>query len=300
MEKLAVIGAGKWGQALASAFSQKCQVSITSRTPRDLPNFVSIEEALAHEYLVISVPAQQVASWLETHFVFKSQKVLVVSKGIDAKDGRFLQEIYEAYLPKENLCFLSGPSFAAEVMQKLPTALVVNAYNLEVAEKFATFFPNYIKAYTSSDVIGAEVAGAYKNVIAIAAGVCKGLELGHNAQAALTSRGLVEMHRFGDYYGAKEETFYGLSGAGDLFLTAGSSMSRNFRVGLGLAEGKNLDTIIEELGEVAEGVGTTKALKKIADEKQLYLPIANEVYLMLEAGKTPTESLQDLLRSEKE
>ena len=291
---IAVIGAGKWGQALALAFSQKCNVVLTSRTPKDLPNFVSLEEALDHEYLVISVPVQEIAQWLNDHFVFKNQKILVVSKGIDAKDGRFLQEIYEAYVPSTNLCFLSGPSFAAEVMQKLPTALVVNSTNERLAQEFANFFPDYIKAYTSTDVIGAEVAGAYKNVIAIAAGVCKGLNLGANAAAALTSRGLVEMERFGSFFGARVETFSGLSGAGDLFLTASSELSRNFRVGLGIAAGKSLETIIKELGEVAEGVGTTNAVEKIAKEKDLYLPIAHEVYNMLH-GKHPKESLQDLL-----
>lgn len=292
--KIAVIGAGKWGQALASAFAQNNEVVLTSRRPKDLPNFVTLEEALDYNYLVISVPAQEIASWLKEHFIYKGQHILVVSKGIDAKDGRFLQEIYEAHVPREKLCFLSGPSFAAEVMKKLPTALVVNSANEELARTFASFFPNYIKAYTSTDVIGAEVAGAYKNIIAIAAGVCKGLQLGANAQAALTSRGLVEMHRFGTFFGASDETFYGLSGAGDLFLTASSELSRNFRVGLGLAAGKNLDTIISELGEVAEGVGTTKAVENIAKDKNLYLPIANEVYNMLH-GKHPKESLGDLL-----
>ncbi len=291
---IAVIGAGKWGQALALAFSQKNSVVLTSRTPKDLPNFVSLDEALACEYLVISVPAQQIALWLKEHFVFKGQKILVVSKGIDAKDGRFLQEIYAEHVPDENLCFLSGPSFAAEVMQKLPTALVVNSTNEALAKEYASFFPNYIKAYTSTDVIGAEVAGAYKNVIAIAAGVCKGLNLGANAAAALTSRGLVEMERFGTFFGAKMETFSGLSGAGDLFLTASSELSRNFRVGLGIAAGKDLQTIIDELGEVAEGVGTTEAVEKIAKEKDLYQPIAHEVYNMLH-GKHPKESLHDLL-----
>ncbi len=197
--KIAVIGAGKWGQALALAFSQKNSVVLTSRTPKDLPNFVTLDVALDCEYLIISVPAQEIALWLKDNFKFNNQKILVVSKGIDAKDGRFLQEIYEDYVPANNLCFLSGPSFASEVMKQLPTALVVNSSNEALAEKFATFFPDYIKAYTSTDVIGAEVAGAYKNVIAIAAGVCKGLNLGANASAALTSRGLVEMERFGSF-----------------------------------------------------------------------------------------------------
>ena len=292
--QLSVIGAGKWGQALGLAFSEKSSVSFASRTPKDLPNFTTIEDALTSSHLVMAIPAQQIAQWLKENFTFTGQKILVVAKGIDAKDGRFLQAIYEEFVPPENLCFLSGPSFAAEVSKKLPTALVVNSINSDLAKEFANLFPNYIKAYTSSDVVGAEIAGAYKNVIAIAAGVCQGLHLGHNAAAALTARGLVEMHRFGAVFGADDETFYGLSGAGDLFLTAGSEMSRNFRVGLGLAKGKNLDEIIQELGEVAEGVGTTRALEKIANEKKLYLPIAHEVYNLLE-GKDPKQSLQDLL-----
>lgn len=294
--KIGVIGAGKWGSALAFALSKNNDVVISSRTPRDLENFVSMEEILECEYLVITVPAQQIASWLKENFVFKGQKVLVASKGIEASTGMFLNEIYAKYIPDENISFLSGPSFASEVIQSLPTALVVNAQNEALSAKFASFFPAFIKAYTSTDVMGAEVAGAYKNVIAIAAGICEGLGLGKNAAASLISRGLVEMHRFGDEYGAKEESFIGLSGAGDLFLTASSSMSRNFRVGLGLAAGKSQEDILLSLGEVAEGIGTTYALQEISKQKNLYLPIAKEVYEMLE-GKNPQESLRDLLSS---
>jgi len=292
--KIGVIGAGKWGSALAFALSEKNDILITSRTPRNLPNFVSLEEILELEYLVIAIPAQQISSWLKENFVFKNQKILVAAKGIEAKSGKFLNEIYSEYVPDENISFLSGPSFAAEVIQSLPTALVVNAVNEEVSEKFASFFPSFIKTYTSTDIAGAEVAGAYKNVIAIAAGICEGLSLGKNAAAALISRGLVEMQRFGKVYGAKEESFVGLSGAGDLFLTASSTMSRNFRVGLGLAESKTQEEILEALGEVAEGIGTTYALHEIAAKKDLYLPIAHEVYELLE-GKDPHISLRDLL-----
>ena len=294
MKKIAVIGAGKWGSALAYAFSQKNEVLITSRTPRELDNFVSLQEALACEYIIITVPAQQISLWLQKNFKFTGQKILVASKGIEAKTGRFLNEIYSEYIPKENIAFLSGPSFAAEVIQSLPTALVVNSVNLELANEFASMFPEFIKGYASDDVIGAEVAGAYKNVIAIAAGICEGLELGKNAAAALTSRGLVEMERFGKSYGAKTESFFGLSGAGDLFLTASSTMSRNFRVGLGIAAGKSQEDILQELGEVAEGIGTAYALYEIAQKNDLYLPIAKEVYEMLE-GKNPRASLKDLL-----
>ncbi|CAI6150966.1 MAG: Glycerol-3-phosphate dehydrogenase [NAD(P)+] [uncultured Sulfurimonas sp.] len=294
--RIGVIGAGKWGSALAFAFSEKNEVVITSRTPRDLKNFVSLEEVLECEYLVITVPAQEVGAWLRENFIFKGQKVLVAAKGIEASSGKFLNEIYAEFIPDENIAFLSGPSFAVEVMASLPTALVVNAKNEELSSVFSTLFPSFIKAYTSTDVMGAEVSGAYKNVIAIAAGICEGLHLGNNAAAALISRGLVEMQRFGLAFGAKADTFIGLGGAGDLFLTASSPMSRNFRVGLGIAKGKSQAEILEELGEVAEGIGTTYALSVLAKKGDLYLPIAKEVYEMLE-GKNPKESLKDLLSS---
>ena len=294
--KIGIVGAGKWGLALAFALSEKNDVVITSRTSRDLDNFVSLEEALKCEYLVVSIPAQQVASWLEENFKFNGQKVLVVAKGIEATTGRFLNDIYAPHVKSSNIAFLSGPSFAVEVQKSLPTALVINSENEKLSEELSELFPSFIKTYTSTDVIGAEVSGAYKNVIAIAAGICEGLGLGKNAAAALISRGLVEMQRFGVAYGAKEETFTGLGGAGDLFLTASSNMSRNFRVGLGIAKSKSQEEILEELGEVAEGIGTTYALHKISKQKDLYLPIAKEVYEMLE-GKSPKESLRDLLSS---
>ncbi len=296
MTKIGVIGAGKWGSALAFALSEKCEVYITSRTPRDIKNFISLEEILKLEYLVIAIPAQQISSWLEENFKYNNQKILVASKGIEATTGRFLNEIYAKYVPNENIAFLSGPSFAAEVIKSLPTALVINSKNEKLSAAFASFFPSFIKTYTSTDVVGAEIAGAYKNVIAIAAGICEGLNLGKNASASLISRGLVEMHRFAKEYGAKDDTFIGLSGSGDLFLTASSVMSRNFRVGLGIAKGKSKEDIVEELGEVAEGIGTTYALYEIAKKKDLYLPIAKEVYNMLE-GTDPHVSLSNFLAS---
>jgi glycerol-3-phosphate dehydrogenase (NAD(P)+) len=291
---IGVIGAGKWGSALAFAFSEKNDVLITSRTPRDVKRFVSLEKALECEYIIIAIPAQQISAWLDEYFVFRGQKILVVSKGIEATTGRFLNEIYSKYVPDENIAFLSGPSFAVEVMKSLPTALVVNSTNENLSLEFASLFPSFIKSYTSTDVVGAEIAGAYKNVIAIAAGICEGLGLGNNAAAALISRGLVEMQRFGLSYGAREDTFTGLGGAGDLFLTASSNMSRNFRVGLGLAKGQTQERILNDLGEVAEGIGTAYALHEISLRKDLYLPIAKEVYETLE-GKDPKESLRTLL-----
>ena len=294
--KIAIIGAGKWGQALYHAYSQDNEVVISSRNSKDIENFVSIEEALKYEYLIIAIPAQFVRGWMEKNWVDYGQYILVAAKGIETSTGAFLNEVYGAFVDASRLAFISGPSFATEVQQSLPTALKISSTNTQLAQTYADALPSFIKGYVSDDVVGAEVSGAYKNVIAIAGGVCEGLGLGNNAKAALISRGLVEMTRFGEAFGAKTETFLSLGGAGDLFLTASSTMSRNFRVGLGLAKGQSIDEILDELGEVAEGVPTAKALHKIATDKDIYLPIAAEVYAMIEEGKDPLQSVQDLLK----
>jgi len=293
--KIAIIGAGKWGKALYHAYSQDNEVVISSRNVKEIDNFVSMDEALKYEYLVMAIPAQFVRGWMEENFVDHGQNILVAAKGIETSTGAFLNEVYGSFVSAHRLAFISGPSFATEVQQSLPTALMISSTNIALAQIYADALPAFIKGYVSEDVVGAEVSGAYKNVIAIAGGVCEGLGLGNNARAALISRGLVEMTRFGEAFGAKSETFLSLGGAGDLFLTASSTMSRNFRVGLGLAKGQNMQQILEELGEVAEGVPTAKALYKIARDKEIYLPIAAEVYAMIEEGKDPLESVKDLL-----
>ena len=293
--KIAIIGAGKWGKALYHAYSQDNEVVISSRNTKDIENFVSMDEALKYEYLVMAIPAQFVRGWMEDHFVNNGQNILVAAKGIETSTGAFLNDVYGEFVNANKLAFISGPSFAAEVQKSLPTALKISSINQVLAQTYADALPSFIKGYVSDDVVGAEVSGAYKNVIAIAGGVCDGLGLGNNARAALISRGLVEMTRFGETFGAKTETFLSLGGAGDLFLTASSTLSRNYRVGLGLAKGKNMDEILDELGEVAEGVPTAKALHKIATDKDIYLPIAHEVYAMIEEGKDPLQSVKDLL-----
>jgi glycerol-3-phosphate dehydrogenase (NAD(P)+) len=295
-KSIAVIGAGKWGQALHFALNQRQKCFITSRTKRDIENFVDLKTALDCDYLVIAIPAQEIRSWLKENFIFKGQKILVASKGIEATTGEFLNEIYASFVPDENIGFISGPSFAAEVIKGLPCALVINTISKKLYVEFEMFFPDFIKTYYSDDVIGAEIAGAYKNVLAIASGICEGLNLGKNAQASLIARGLVEMQRFGKHFGADESSFIGLSGAGDLFLTANSTMSRNYRVGLGLAQNKKLDEILIELGEVAEGVKTSIAIKDLSKEHNIYTPIANEVYQIIN-GKNPKDSLRDLLKN---
>ena len=290
---LAVIGAGKWGEALFRAIKTKQDVVITSRTKRNFEGFVDLEEALKREYLIIAVASQSLKQFLKT-INLKNKKILVASKGIDKDNFKFINEIYEEYLPKENLAYIGGPSFAKEVIEYKPTALVIASYNLSLAKEFSEFFPSFIKTYIDNDVIGVEIAGAYKNVIAIASGICAGLNLGENAKASLLARGLVEMDRFGEMFGAKKETFLGLGGSGDLFLTANSILSRNYRVGLGLSKGKKLDKILSELGEVAEGVYTTQAIYYLSKKFGIYTPIANEVYKILQ-GKDIKQSIKDLL-----
>jgi glycerol-3-phosphate dehydrogenase (NAD(P)+) len=291
---IGIIGGGKWGQALSFSFSQKSKVIITSRNKKELKNFRSLKEVLKCKYLVFVIPAQYIKSWLKENFQYNNQKVLVASKGIDAKSGEFLNKIFLKYIPDFNLAFLSGPSFAKEVQCGLPTGIVISSINKDLANDWANLFPNFMKSYINNDIIGAEIAGAYKNVLAIAGGICDGLKLGNNAKASLISRGLVEMARFGEKFGAKFETFLGLSGAGDLFLTSSSTLSRNYRVGLGLSKNQKLDIILKDLGEVAEGVYTAKAIYTLSTKHNIYTPIADEVFNILN-GKDVKDSLTDLL-----
>lgn len=295
---IAVIGAGKWGSALYHSLSKNNKCYISSLKKRDIENFISIDDALDNEFLVFALSTQGLFEWLKSNFKNKGQKILLASKGVDYANLKFLDEIFLNFISKEQLCVLSGPSFAAEVMQDLPCALVFSAFDENLSKEFSSFFPDYIKTYISCDVKGAEICGAYKNVLAIASGISDGLKLGNNARASLIARGLVEMHRFGKAFGAKDETFLGLSGAGDLFLSASSSLSRNYRVGFMLAQGKKLDEILLELKEVAEGVVTAFAIDKISEKNNIYTPIARELSLILR-GKDVKLSLRDLLRQNK-
>lgn len=303
--QITIFGGGAWGRALAYALSFKSEVFIVSR--QNLTDFlktiktqypikqVDFKDSLQSDLFVNAITTSALRKWFENHQLKKDIRMLFACKGIESNSGAFVSDIAYDFLNQENLCFLSGPSFAKEVMQSLPCALAIHAQNHCVAKMFADCFPNFIKAYIKDDIIGGEVAGAYKNVIAIASGICDGLELGNNARASLLSRGLIEMSRFGEFFGAKMQTFLGLSGAGDLFLSASSNLSRNYRVGLGLAQGKKIEIILQELGEVAEGVKTADAIVKIAREKNIYTPIADEVYKILHNQSSPQQSLEKLM-----
>ncbi|WP_305862746.1 NAD(P)H-dependent glycerol-3-phosphate dehydrogenase [Helicobacter cholecystus] len=309
MAIVSVFGGGAWGKALAFSFSFNNQVYIHSRrtlsfedlcTPNPIKQ-VDLQKALSADYFVIAIASSALRLWIKEVFypaanqLKKEIKILSASKGIEENSGAFVSDIFQHFFPSLSLCFLSGPSFAHEVIQKLPCALVISSLNIPLAREFRELMPSFIKTYVSPDIIGGEVSGSYKNVIAIAGGICDGLNLGNNAKASLMARGLIEMYRFGQHFGAKMETFLGLSGAGDLFLTANSTLSRNYRVGLALAQNKPIKQILQDLGEVAEGVKSSKAIVQISKKEGIYTPIATQVQEIIN-GKDPRESLKVLMK----
>ncbi|MEK9775362.1 MAG: NAD(P)H-dependent glycerol-3-phosphate dehydrogenase, partial [Quisquiliibacterium sp.] len=220
-------------------------------------------------------------------------------KGMERDSGLLPHQIVHQLLGSVRCGVLSGPSFAQEVAAGLPVALAAASAHPEVCDlAIAAFHHGAARIYGSDDVIGVEVGGALKNVIAIAAGICDGLELGQNARAALITRGLAEIARFGVALGARAETFTGLAGLGDLVLTCTGDLSRNRRVGLGLAAGQSLDQIVGDLGHVAEGVACAQAVGARASELGLELPIVDAVLTVLAGRGSPHEALQALLSRE--
>lgn len=306
--EVAVIGGGNWGRALSYAFSQKNNVGIVSRRElRFLHSIathkvtqISLQSALKCKYIIIAIKSEAMREMLGKMNFTPESIVLIASKGIEVDSGAFMSDIFYEVCAHNNarhekVGYLMGPSFASEVLEGMPCALTIHT-KAQIAD-CAKIFPNFIKVYMNDDVIGGEVAGAYKNIIAIAAGICDGLQLGNNAKASLIARGLVEMARFGEFFGAKESTFLGLSGAGDLFLTTNSILSRNYRVGNALAKDVPLNNILDSLGEVAEGVFSTRAVMNLAKKHNIYTPIASQVYEILD-GKNPRISVKELLLRE--
>ncbi len=295
MAKITILGGGAWGCALYNAFNCKNNVlKIVSRRKLQDYNQYLFHDSLDAEYFVIAIGSSYLRSYLQKQILPQNSKILVATKGIEEESCAFMSDVMESFFEKQQLAYLAGPSFALEVMQKLPCALVIHSYSQSLAEELQMIFPPFIRTYIGDDVIGGEIAGAYKNVIAIAGGICEGLKLGQNARASLLARGLVEMERFGRFFGAKMKTFLGLSGAGDLFLTSNSMLSRNFRVGLGLSSGKKIDDIINELGEVAEGIKTSMAIETLRKKHKIYTPIATEVVQIIN-GKDIQKSFQEML-----
>jgi glycerol-3-phosphate dehydrogenase (NAD(P)+) len=327
-ERIAVIGAGSWGTALADLLAKKeLDVTVWSfeddvaesinrehRNPRYLREVrlhdglkatTSLHDAVAGARYVVSVsPAQHTRRVMaEAGALMPAETVVIAaSKGIETSTLQTMAQVHAEVLPKRaatRACFLSGPSFALEVAQEQPTAVTIASHDPAAAELAQQLFQTaYFRAYTSDDVVGVELGGALKNVIAVAAGMGVGLGLGHNATAALITRGLAEITRLGVRFGANPLTLSGLAGMGDLILTCTGGLSRNRHVGVELGRGRHIDDVLGEMIMIAEGVETTRAAHALAQRAGIEMPIVAEVHAVLFEGRTATEALENLMLRE--
>jgi glycerol-3-phosphate dehydrogenase (NAD(P)+) len=236
----------------------------------------------------------------EDKFNLNGSIFINTAKGLGDKSMNLPNEVFESVLGVSMLqryAVLSGPSFASEVSKHLPTAVCAASFNDKILEELKNFFKNIknFRIYTLNDVKGVELGGALKKIIALAAGISDGLGLGNNARAALLTRGIVEITRFGEALGADRQTFTGLSGLGDLILTATSDLSRNRSVGIRIGKGESLGSILSGMKMVAEGVATTKSVHNIGKEKNIYMPITDVVYSVLYEGLKPADAIIKLL-----
>ncbi len=314
--KISVFGAGAWGTALALAFAARHEITVWTweadhaeamRRDREnrqflpgypLPETMRISadaaEVLANVDLVII--ATPMAGLRNTVALIGNQApFLWVCKGLEANTGLLPHQVVAQVGVNCPYGTLTGPSFAEEVAKGLPTAITLASGDLDFAQRIAeALHTPRLRIYANQDVIGAEVGAAVKNVLAIATGICDGLGLGLNARAALMTRGLAEITRFGMALGAKRETFMGLAGLGDLILTCTGDLSRNRRVGLALAAGKSVQTIQQELGHVAEGVSTTNEVARRAAMLGVDMPITDALHEVLE-GRLGASAMVDRL-----
>jgi glycerol-3-phosphate dehydrogenase (NAD(P)+) len=320
---VAVIGAGSWGTAIASMLATKAgSVRLWARVPQfaevvrqrrenekylpgvPLPDNVEVTGNLAEAvagvaFVVLAVPCVGVPSVCDALAQVLSSHAIIISatKGLHDESGlRPSQIIARACGGEERVAVLSGPNLAREVVSGIPTTTVMAASNVEVSRQAQVLFstPTF-RVYTNPDVVGVELGGALKNVIAIAAGINDGLGFGNNTKAALETRGLVEMTRLGVALGGKVETFFGLSGLGDLIATCASHHSRNHTVGWRLGQGESLAQIQASMNMVAEGVPTTQAALRRAREMQMDMPITEQVHAVLFEGKNPHQAVADLM-----
>jgi glycerol-3-phosphate dehydrogenase (NAD(P)+) len=327
--RISVLGAGSWGTAIAlqlcrannevllweRSIERVDQMQSERRNPKYLTEFDfpkqlkisnSLEEAVTGVDLIVSVvPSQAMRGMLNKILPFLSPGIPLccASKGIEETTLMTMEEVFRDVLPVQfhaQLSFLAGPSFAKEVALGLPTTVVVASRFSEVASHVAeAFHAGKFRVYHTDDIIGAELGGALKNVIAISCGVADGYDLGLNARAGLMTRGLAEITRLAVKRGANPLTLSGLAGMGDLVLTCTGNLSRNRRVGLELGKGKNLPQILSDLGQVAEGVITTKSAWALAQKEGVEMPITEQIYAMLYQGKTPKNALIDLFNRER-
>ena len=324
--RFAVLGAGSWGTALAMQLVRagsrvvlwdwdrehidaiahaRCNEKFLPGYP--LPDELEIEpdqEAAvrAADEILIVVPShafagvlKQIRPWLKP-----GQGISWACKGLEPGTGRFLHEPAEALFGNERpLAVVTGPSFAKEVAASLPTAITVAGTDPEYSKRIAKALHGAnFRAYTSDDVIGAELVGSVKNVLAVATGICDGMGLGNNARAALITRGLAEMMRLGRSLGANPQTLTGLTGMGDLVLTCTGDLSRNRTLGLALGAGKTVDEAVAEIGQVVEGVKTSAEIWRLAGRLGVEMPIAEQVYGIIHEGRDPVQCVRELLARE--
>lgn len=324
----AVVGAGSWGTALARVLARNGhdvrlwsfeedvvrEIRKERENVRYLPgvslpeNLVAtgdMAEAVSGAEVVVSVsPSQFVSSVMEGAAPHMARDVVVVSasKGIETSTLRRMDEVLRDVLSAgqmERFTVLSGPSFAKEVGREAPTLVVAASRTEETAREVQRLFQNhYFRVYTNTDVVGVELGGALKNVIALAAGVTAGLGFGHNTMAAVITRGLAEISRLGLAMGAERATFMGLAGMGDLVLTCTGELSRNRTVGYRLGQGEELESILGGMHDVAEGVKTAQAVHALARRHQVEMPICEQVHAILVEGRRPREALEILMSRE--
>jgi glycerol-3-phosphate dehydrogenase (NAD(P)+) len=300
--KVAVIGAGAWGSTLAGlAKDNGHQVSVWSRQSSDRLETVIDGAAIVLSAISMKGVRSVIAS-LKSRSLAPDTILITATKGLDPESGTEVDlpllpsQLWQAAFPTHAVTILSGPNLSKEIQHGLPAASVVASANLAAAEQVQTVLSSSrFRIYTNSDPLGVELGGALKNVIAIAVGACDGLQLGTNAKAALVTRGLAEMIRIGAYWGANAETFYGLSGLGDLLATCNSPLSRNYQVGYGLAQGNLLKDVLSQLEGTAEGVNTTHVLVKLAHQQDISVPISHQVYQLIQGEITPRSAVEALM-----
>ncbi len=267
--------------------------------PQEIEVTGDIEQAVADaEFLVVAIPSAFLRTSLEqlAPALNSNRPTISVVKGLEPETHQRPSEIITDVLGTRSVIAVGGPSHAEEIARRLPATVVAASGDLSLAKRVQNMFAtDRFRVYANVDLIGVEVAGAVKNVIAIAAGICDGLGFGDNAKSALMTRGIVEMSRFGAYFGAEESTFSGLAGIGDLITTCISPYGRNRLVGRRLGEGESLSHILDSMDAVAEGVKTTQAVMEISDQNDIDMPISQEIYRVLFEEKSPLEATQTLM-----
>jgi glycerol-3-phosphate dehydrogenase (NAD(P)+) len=293
---IAILGAGAWGKALANLASRNGHdVRLWSRrSPATLAAVTQDADIILSAISMKGV--SDLVSQVQTLPLSPKTIFVTATKGLDPQTTCTPSQIWQTAFPDHPVVVLSGPNLSKEIEKSLPAATVVASKDMAAAEIVQLVFSSpYFRVYTNPDPIGVELGGTLKNIMAIAAGVCDGLHLGTNAKAALVTRGLTEMVRIGQSWGAKTETFYGLSGLGDLLATCNSPLSRNYQVGYQMASGKTLTEILENTTGTAEGVNTCQVLVQRAKQQSIPIPITEEVYRLLQGEVTPRQALEELM-----